>query len=286
MHKIITAVITPFTASGEVDYQQFKRILHAQIKGGVVDFVINGTTAEAPTLTLAEKRQLIETAIDIVPGMIIVGVSSNSTAKMVEEVSYLDDLAISSYMVCPPYYNKTSQAGLYAHVMAITEVSARGILLYNVPSRCQLSFELATVLELSACQQVIGIKEASGDLNYFYQLITQTDDNFLVFNGNDDLIPVTAKLGASGVISAISNSYLEPLVQLNEDLNSGREAAANEYFKTILPVITKTYDQVNPIGVKALGQINYGYSDRLRLPLVQADDEFYSELRAVIESCE
>ncbi len=284
MHKLITAVITPFTTSGDIDYPMFKKIISDQIEAGITNFVINGTTAEAPTLSLVEKRQLIEIAIDLVPGQIIVGVSSNSTVKMIEEIKYLDDLAINAYMVCPPYYNKTSQSGLYRHVMAITEVSKRGILLYNVPSRCQMSFALDTVLSLSLCNQVIGIKEASGDLDYFYRVIQETRDDFLVFNGNDDQIVVTAKLGANGVISAISNGYAEQLVSLNKLINQSEYRAAYSYFKTILPVITKTYEQVNPIGVKALAAINYGYSDQMRLPLVKADVIYYQQLAEAVEN--
>ncbi|WOO87416.1 4-hydroxy-tetrahydrodipicolinate synthase [Mollicutes bacterium LVI A0039] len=285
MHKVITAVITPFTTTGAIDYDHFRRLLVDQIEAGINDFVINGTTAEAPTLTLEEKRRLIEIGRELISGTIIVGVSSNSTAKMIEEIKYLDDLDIDGYMVCPPYYNKTSQAGLYQHVMAITEVSERSILLYNVPSRCQMSFSLETVLKLSACPQVIGIKEASGDLNYFFNVVNQTSEDFAVFNGNDDLIVVTAKLGAAGVISAISNGYAEPIVHLNSYLNNQDYDQAYSYFQTILPVIDKTYQQVNPIGVKALAKINYNYSDYLRLPLVEAEDSYYQELRAVVDLC-
>lgn len=285
MHKIITAVVTPFTKSGEIDYNRFKHLLMDQIKVGINDFVINGTTAEAPTLSLEEKRKLIEIGLSLIPGIVIVGVSSNSTDKMLEEINYIDDLEIDGYMVCPPYYNKTSQAGLYRHVMAITDVTKRGILLYNVPSRCQMSFSLQTVISLSMCRQVMGIKEASGDLNYFYNIINQTHDGFLVFNGNDDLIPVTAKLGASGVISAITNGYAEPIIKLNQYINDNNYQHANQYFYTILPVIEKTYEQVNPIGVKALAAINYQYSDYLRLPLVSADVKYYQQLREVIDKC-
>ncbi len=285
MHKVITAVITPFKTSGEIDYDRFKVLLSDQIEAGIIDFVINGTTAEAPTLALEEKRKLIELAIEYVPGSIIVGVSANCTNKMLEEIKFIDDLAIDGYMVCPPYYNKTSQAGLYRHVMAITEVTKRGILLYNVPSRCQMSFSVETVISLSMCDQVIGIKEASGDLNYFYTLVNQTREGFQVFNGNDDLIVITAKLGSNGVISAITNGYAEQIINLNKIINRNEYRAAYNYFQTIMPVVEKVYEEVNPIGVKALAAINYNYNDSVRMPLVNADVIYYQQLREVVERC-
>lgn len=285
MHKVITAVITPFKTSGEIDYDRFKVLLSDQIEAGITDFVINGTTAEAPTLELEEKRKLIELAIEYVPGSIIVGVSANCTNKMLEEIKFIDDLAIDGYMVCPPYYNKTSQAGLYRHVMAITEVTKRGILLYNVPSRCQMSFSVETVISLSMCDQVIGIKEASGDLNYFYTLVNQTREGFQVFNGNDDLIVITAKLGSNGVISAITNGYAEQIINLNKIINRNEYRAAYNYFQTIMPVVEKVYEEVNPIGVKALAAINYNYNDSVRMPLVNADVIYYQQLREVVERC-
>lgn len=286
MHKLITAVITPFNDDLTVDYNQFRQLLEDQIASGIIDFVINGTTAEAPTLAPSEKRQLLEIAIELLPvdGSIIVGISSNSTSQMLESIKAIDDLVFDTYMVCPPYYNKTSQEGLYKHVMAITAVTDKQILLYNVPSRCQMSFELETVTGLSQEQQVIGIKEASGDLNYFYQVVTQTNADFKVYNGNDDLITVTAKLGANGVISAISNSIPSEVEKLNQLLATD-STSAETYFQKLLPLINKTYEQVNPIGVKALGTICSECSDNLRLPLVKANGQYYQELKAVYDAC-
>lgn len=286
MHKLITAVITPFNDDLTVNYNQFRQLLEDQIATGIIDFVINGTTAEAPTLNHSEKCQLLEMAIELLPvdGSITVGISSNSTTQMLEAIKAVDDLDFDTYMVCPPYYNKTSQEGLYRHVMAITEVTDKQILLYNVPSRCQMNFELETVKHLSQEPQVIGIKEASGDLNYFYQVVTQTNSDFQVYNGNDDLITVTAKLGANGVISAISNSIPNQVAKINQLLETN-STSAETYFQKLLPLINKTYEQVNPVGVKALGAISNEYSDNLRLPLVKANEQYYQELRVVYDSC-
>ena len=164
MFNLYTALITPYNEDNKVDYNSLGSLINESIENGVVGFVVNGTTGEAPTLTKLEKREILKFVLEQTKDAnvdIVVGVSSNDTSKVIEEIKNVDDLAFSTYMICPPYYNKTSQAGLLAHYLEAAKNTDKNILLYNVPGRCGMSIAYETVIELSNHKQFVGIKEAS-----------------------------------------------------------------------------------------------------------------------------
>lgn len=281
MYKLYTAIATPFNDVDQIDYTALKQLLEIQIKNQVTGLVVNGTTAETPCLNLEEKRQLLEFVLENTPAEldIIVGVSSNSTAHVIEEIKNVDDLSFSTYMICPPYYNKTSQTGLICHIEAALGETKKQVLLYNVPSRTVMSFELETIVKLAENPQIRGIKEAAGDFNLIASIIAQTRAEFEVFNGNDDLLVPTAAIGCVGVISAISNALCEPLKTICQILTDEDYAKARLEYLKIHDLINLTYSQVNPIGVKGLMEANYGISRNVRLPLVKTTEQLQEKFR-------
>ena len=285
MYNVYTALITPFNDDFSINYEVLEYIINVSIKSGINGFVVNGTTGEASTLTMDEKRSLVEFVINVVAGRcdIIVGVSSNNTNGVINEINNVEDLDFNTYMICPPYYNNTTQAGLVAHFEYIIENTDKSILLYNVPSRCNMSFSVETIAKLASYPQVIGIKEASGDMNYMLDVINNTGDEFLVYNGNDNLIIPTSSMKINGVISAISNAMVVEISHLCNLLKYEEYDEALSYYLSIHSLVNECYKNVNPIGVKALFEIMHGMETSLRLPLVKADSWLYESLKKEVD---
>lgn len=285
MYNVYTALITPFNDDYSINYVVLEYILDKSIESGITGFVVNGTTGEASTLTLEEKRSLVEFVIKFVDGRsdIIVGVSSNNSLGVVNEINNVEDLDFNTYMICPPYYNNTTQAGLICHYEFIMEHTSKEILLYNVPSRCNMAFSVDTVAKLASYPQIIGIKEASGDMNYMLDIINNTDDEFKVYNGNDNLIIPTSSMKISGVISAISNTLINEISHLCNLISNDEADDALNYYLSIHNLINECYKNVNPIGVKALFEIMHKKDTSLRLPLVKADAWLYESLTKEVD---
>ncbi len=283
----ITALVTPFR-DGVVDYDSFRKLLDFQLEQGVRGFIVNGTTAEAPTLSLEEKRALVEFVIDYCPSDVTIGVgaSSNDTYKMVKEIQNIEDLGFDYLLISTPYYNKTSQQGLIAHINKALEVTSKKIILYNIPGRCGMGFSLDTLEVLSQHEQIVAIKEASGDFNYTQQLFARLGDKLDVLCGNDDLTYLYATLGATGVISAVGNIYGHKYNEMYALIEKGDYIGANKINLETLQLSTLLFAEVNPILVKALlaklGLIN----NELRLPLLHCEDEIveriYNEYKKVV----
>ncbi len=269
----ITALITPFK-DGKIDYQSFAHILDMQMENGVKALIVNGTTAEASTMSLAEKREAAAFVCDYVSNdiKIGIGVSSNDTQKLIAEINNVEDLRAEYLLITSPYYNKTSQQGLIAHIQKAIANTNKSIILYNIPSRTGMQFDVKTVCTLAQNEQVVAIKEASGDIDYVQKLITRLAPNFSILCGNDDLAYTYSMLGCTGTISATANVFPNYFVKLYQLLADNQFIAARELHYKYLPLNQALFEEVNPILIKSLLSALKIVENELRLPLVAIDD--------------
>ena len=272
---IITALSTPFI-KGELDKGSLKKLLEFQISSGVDGFVINGTTAESPCLLKQEVETIFNFVKEKTKGKslpLILGVGGNCTKKTLENIKAAERLKADAVLVVVPYYNKPPQRGLIKHFRILADNSQLPVLLYNVPARTNIGLSLESVLELSEHPNIVGVKEASGDLKFGQALIQQTADDFVVLSGDDDTGLELCALGAKGVISVISHILGKEMKILFQRIKKGKTMEIKEilieYKIRYGEVLRNIYCESNPIGIKmALKLMNVFSSAELRSPLV------------------
>lgn len=265
-----TAIATPFNDDG-VNLKEFARLLESQIQNHVDAIVVCGTTGESSTMTKDEKIQIMKCAVEISNGRvpIIAGTGSNNTNQTVEMSKIAEEIGVDGLLIVTPYYNKTTQEGLIKHYEFIAKEVNLPIILYNVPSRTGLNISPSTCLELSKINNIVAIKEASGNLSQVAEIANLCGDNLAIYSGNDDQILPVLSLGGKGVISVLSN--IEP--QLTHDMVisflEGNISKSIELQLKSIPLIKALFSEVNPIPVKAaLNMIGYDFGTP-RLPLVE-----------------
>ena len=270
------ALITPFDATGAIDRAATERLVHFLLEGGTDFFVVLGTTGETPTLAPEEGRAYVEDVIRLVGGRkpIVVGKSSNNTARLVEELKAMDYEGVDYLLSAVPSYNKPNQEGIYQHFAAVAKAAQRPILLYNVPGRTGVNMTAATTLRLAReFSNIVGIKEASGNLDQVSEILAGRPQGFELFSGDDSLTLSMLGLGARGVISVVGNVTPKRFGGMVHDALAGRfsQAAAahlslNRFYKLL-------FEEGNPVGVKcAAAQLGL-CENRLRLPLVPASSD-------------
>lgn len=277
MHKEIfkgaaTAIITPFK-NGAVDYEAFGRLIDWQIAEGISAIVAAGTTGEASTLTDKEHRDVIAFAVERAAGRVpvVAGTGSNDTAYAIELTKFACEAGADGMLLVTPYYNKATQNGLIASFCAVADVSTKPIILYNVPSRTGCNILPATAKKLSEHENIVAIKEASGNISQVAEIAALCGDDLDIYSGNDDQILPVLSLGGKGVISVLSNLMpRETDVICQNYFNGNVDAARNAQLK-LLPLINALFSEVNPIPVKAaMAKMGYG-DNELRLPLTQME---------------
>lgn len=275
----ITAIVTPFK-NYEIDYNALDKFLDFQLKQGIKAFVVNGTTAEATTLSLEEKRDVAEYVINKVGkrAEIVIGASSNDTKKMIKEIKNIEGLDFDYLLLSTPYYNKTSQKGLIAHFEEALKVTNKKIILYNIPSRAAMQFSINTLIELSNNEQIVGIKEASGNIGYAQELFLNLGNRLDVYCGNDDLAYVYGTLGAKGVISACGNIYGYKYNEIFEYIEKNDYLSANKLNLETLTLTNLLFTEVNPILIKALLSKLGIIENELRLPLLADDSDLIEQI--------
>ena len=264
-----TAIATPFTEDG-VNFEEFKKLIEFQIEQGVDSIIVCGTTGESSTMTEEERKQTIKFAIDTVAGRIpvIAGTGANNTKSAIEMSKYAESVGADGLLIVTPYYNKTTQAGLVAHYSTIAKEVSLPIILYSVPSRTGVNILPETCLELSKLQNIVAIKEASGNISQIAKIASLCQDNLHIYSGNDDQIIPILSLGGLGVISVLSN--IQPKFTHNMVINylEGNTEEALKAQLQCLPLVEALFCEVNPIPVKeALNIKGYHYGIP-RLPLV------------------
>jgi len=268
-----TALVTPFF-KGEIDFDSLKKLIRFQIENGVEGFVVSGTTGESPTLTRDEKRQVLQFVQSEVGDQIPVmfGSGTNSTATTIELSKNAVEWGAQSLLVVVPYYNKPPQRGLVSHFAAIAASVKVPIMLYNVPGRTVASLSMESIEALSKIENIFGIKEATGDVEFGEKVINTCGPEFLVFSGDDGTCVQLAQRGSQGVISVLSHVIPKELSQLHSKARN-KEATAVKEFEAYSRLTDLLFKEANPIPVKAaLKLMGVIRSDELRLPLVKCHD--------------
>lgn len=286
MRGCATALVTPFTADGAVDMERFRALVERQIAGGVSLLVPCGTTGESATMTEEEDREVIEATIEVARGRarVIAGTGSNSTAAAVEYSLAARDLGADAVLVVAPFYNKPTQAGLYEHFRTIAEaVNDLPLMLYNVPGRTSSNIAAATVLKLARdCENIVAVKEASGDLAQIMAILRGRPANFRVLSGDDAVTLPLIALGADGIVSVAANEIPDLMSQMTNLALAGDWERARELHYRLLPLMEVNFIESSPGPVKAalaaLGLID----ENFRLPLVPVQEQSRTRVREVL----
>lgn len=268
------ALTTPFT-NEDVDYEAFENHIEFLIDNGVKSIIINGTTAENPTLTTEERNTLLECGIKKVNGRVpvIAGTGTNNTQASIDASIKAKELGADAIMLITPYYNKTSQRGLIAHFTKIADEVALPVVLYNVPSRTNMTIDVETVLKLSENPYIVALKDATGDLEYAKTLKQQLPSDFALYSGNDDNMLDYYQLGGAGLISVVANAIPQETQQLYDYVVNDQLEQANTLNRDITELLDHLSVDVNPVPIKLLtSELGFGRYE-VRLPLVTLEEQ-------------
>lgn len=279
------ALVTPFDQDGNVDVQALEKLVEFQIDNAVEYLVVLGTTAEVATLTNEEKELVKTTIINVNAGRlpIVLGIGGNNTQAVVDEIKNTNFEGVNAVLSVSPYYNKPTQEGIYLHYNAIAEVCPVDIILYNVPGRTGSNILPETVAKLAQIPNIIGIKEAKGDMDQALKLIKLVPKEFLVISGDDMIALPIVLAGGAGVISVIGQAFPS---EFSHMIRLGLLDKAKKSFNTqyrIQESIGLIFTEGNPVGVKALLEILGLCKNSVRLPLVKSSDKLQSELKQFVE---
>ena len=281
---ISTALITPFTASGEVDYETYGRLIDWQIESGIDALVSCGTTGEGPTLSDAEHKEVVRFCVERVNGRVpvIAGTGSNDTAYAIELTKFACDAGADAMLVVTPYYNKATQKGLIASFSAIADASTRPLILYNVPSRTGCNIQPATYAALADHPNIQAIKEANGNISSVVETMSLVQGRLDLYSGNDDQIVPILSMGGAGCISVLSNILPRETCEITRRFFAGDVTGAAQLQMTYLPLVNALFSEVNPIPVKAaMAAMGWG-ENVLRLPLTPMEDASREKLFALM----
>lgn len=273
--KISTAMVTPFSSTGAIDFDKTDRLIDHLIQNGSDSIVINGTTGESPTLSAEEKESLLAFAIEKVAKRVpvIAGTGSNNTAESVELTKRAQILGADGVMLVTPYYNKPDQKGMYAHFSHIANETTLPILLYNIPGRSVVNMLPSTIIELSKISNIRAVKEASGSLEQMADIISGTDDGFSVYSGDDGLALPLLAIGGNGVVSVASHVLGNEMQHMIKAFEAGNSVEAAAMHRLLVPVFRALFSAPNPVPVKyALEKIGV-QTGGVRLPLTDFGED-------------
>ena len=269
-----TAIVTPFTEDG-VDFEEFKKLIEFQIENEVDAIIVCGTTGEASTMTTEEKKETIKFAIDIIAKRtkIIVGTGSNNTKTAIEMSKFAAEVGADGILVVTPYYNKTTQQGLIAHYTEIAKSVKLPIIMYSVPGRTGVNIAPETCKELSKIENIVAIKEASGNISQVAKIASLCQEDLAIYSGNDDQIIPVLSLGGKGVISVLSNVMPKYTHDMTKKYLEGNVEQATKMQLDVIDLIDALFIEVNPIPVKyALNLMGFNFG-KPRLPLIELSDK-------------
>ncbi len=275
------ALITPFTPDNKVDYPALEKLINFTIKGGVNFLVALGTTAETPTLTQAEKKEILAFVVQVNNGRVpvVCGIGGNNTEEVVAQVRDFDLSGVAGILSVAPYYNKPTQEGIYQHFKAIAEATDKAIILYNVPGRTVTNILPDTVIRLARdFSHIVAIKEASGNMTQCMELMEKKPAHFTVLSGDDDLVLSQIAIGMEGVISVAANCFTKDFTYMvNAALVNKFDKARDIHYK-LLQGIRLLFAEGNPAGVKSVLSKMDLCENRLRLPLVRVSENLQQSI--------
>ena len=280
------AIVTPFKNDSSIDFSALGRVVEHIIQGGINYIVVLGTTGESVTLTKDEKKAIISYVVETINGRLplIVGIGGNNTQDAINTIKHTDLSGIDGILSVVPYYNKPTQRGLFQHFKSIATCSPVPVIMYNIPGRTGCNMTSETCLELAhECDNIVGIKEASGDMGQIMRIIKGKPDNFGVISGDDMLAIPVISAGGAGVISVLGNAFPEACSELvNNAIKNNYKSAREIHFK-YLEIIDLLFTEGNPAGVKAMLSVLNICQNNLRLPLVPVSRSTMSRIQKAVE---
>jgi len=280
------ALITPFHNDGSIDFNGLERLLEHCIKGGVDYFVVNGTTAENPTLSKEERYAVLDFVLEKNSNRlpVIFGIGGNNTMAVAQEMAAFTISGVSAFLSASPYYNKPTQEGIYQHYKALSEASSLPIILYNVPGRTSSNIGSETTLRLAAdFENIVAIKEASGNLDQITELVLGRPDGFKIISGDDNLTFAMLGLGCDGVISVSGQGVPEVFCKVYDEADQGNWSASKEAHLSLFKLTNLLFVEGNPAGIKATLEVRGICGDHVRLPLVTATATLKAAIKAELD---
>jgi len=283
--QIVTAMVTPFNQQGEVDFPATSNLLEHLITNGSDAVVVAGTTGESPTLSTQEKIDLFDHVVEVVQGRIpvIAGTGSNNTRESIELTREAEACGVDGIMLVAPYYNRPSQEGMYQHFKIIAENTKLPVMVYNIPGRSAVNIEVDTIVRLAEdVENIVCVKEASGDLDAMADIIRRTDEDFLLYSGDDSLtLPVLA-IGGVGIVSVSSHVFGLEMQKMVNAFKAGNVDEAGAIHRSLLPKFKALFSAPSPTPLKAVLNM-YGVEvGEVRLPLIPLTEEETRQLKKSI----
>ncbi|KRN10667.1 4-hydroxy-tetrahydrodipicolinate synthase [Liquorilactobacillus mali] len=278
--EIITAMVTPFDEGGQVSYERLEKLINHLLNSGTKGILVSGTTGEAPTLTRAEKIELIKKTVEFVKGRvpIIAGTGSNSTAQTIDFTNEVAKIkGVDAVLVVVPYYNKPDQRGMIAHFTAVAKASPLPIIIYNIPGRTGVTMEVPTIATLAKNENIIGIKDCTGNVN-LSRIVAETPDDFLTYTGEDADALAAKTVGAKGVISVAAHIFGNKIEEMYTLVEQGKYKAAGSIMRELTPKIAAVFSAPSPSPVKAV--LNYEGIEvgGCRLPILELPEDRVKQL--------
>jgi 4-hydroxy-tetrahydrodipicolinate synthase len=284
--QVLTAMVTPFDQNGDVDFNATRTLVNYLISNGTDGLVIAGTTGESPTLTTEEKVELFKFVVEVAAGRVpvIAGTGSNNTRASISLTKKAEEVGVDGIMLVAPYYNKPSQEGLYQHFKAIAESTKLPIMLYNIPGRSVVNLSVETIVRLAQIDNIVSIKEASGNLDSMAEIISKTPSHFTLYSGDDGLtIPVLA-IGGAGIVSVASHIIGNEMQEMVNQFKNGHVQEAAASHRSLLPIMKALFAAPSPSPVKAALNMSGIHVGGVRLPMVPLSNEEKSTLLSILPS--
>jgi 4-hydroxy-tetrahydrodipicolinate synthase len=283
---VLTAMVTPFNSEGEVDFNATETLVNYLIANGSDGLVVAGTTGESPTLTTEEKISLFRFVVKIVDGRVpvIAGTGSNNTKASISLTKQAQEAGVDGIMLVTPYYNKPSQEGLVQHFETIADSTTLPVMLYNIPGRSSVNMSAETIVHLSKINNIVAVKDASGDLDAMTQIISKTSSDFALYSGDDGLtLPVLA-IGGAGVVSVASHVIGNEMQEMIHTFQNGNVRDAASSHRTLLPIMNALFAAPSPSPVKAALTIKGLQVGGVRLPMLPLNNEEIAALERTLAS--
>lgn len=280
------AIITPFTTQGDVDYKTLGSLVEYWITGGVDFLVVLGTTGESVTLDKKEKQEVFKFVAEKVQGRVpvVLGIGGNNTREIIHSLGEFDLNLAQGILSVSPYYNKPTQQGIYAHYAAFAAECPLPIILYNVPGRTGSNVLPSTTLQLAHdIENIVAVKEASGNMEQIMQIIADKPEGFNVLSGDDAITLPLLAAGADGVISVVANSHPKEFSDMVRFCLNGEFTQARELHYPLLKIIENLFIEGNPAGIKAVMKLKGLCEDTVRLPLVNISDNLYQKIERIVK---
>jgi len=283
-----TAIVTPFR-DGEIDVPALEALVEGQIADAITGIVAVGTTGESPTLTAAEREQVIRVTVEVAKGraQVLAGTGSNSTSAAISATRAAEKMGVDGMLIVAPYYNKPSQEGLFRHFQAIAQATSAPIMLYNIPGRCGVDIGAETVERLAMdCANIVSIKEASGSVDRVSDLRARLPEAFTILSGDDGLTLPFMAAGAVGVVSVVSNLFPAEVGTLVQAFRAGDTKSARDLHLKLLPLFKDLFIEPNPVPVKTALSWRGAMTAEVRLPLCEMTAANQARLRKTLAAFE